>query len=290
MPPRKSARNVAKSASHAPTAHPLGGVRIALSGTLPLKQAEVISKVTALGGEVSVARTGAVKSVDYLIASQADFDKNSAKVTDAKAQNLPILHLDWLLECASKNARVPEKQFLLKYSSVDSATCSAASKTNGKKRGASASALVSDAEDEERQEPQPKKTKTANGQVGSKKSATPAPVPAHDASKKTLAAKGKGKSKGKDKAKAEPESSDTDMRDADTVDELKKEKKENRELASGQTAKSKDLKIPIDEHFKLPMYSVYIDPSNGMIWDCSLNQTNAGSNNNKFYRIQVCHL
>lgn len=33
-------------------------------------------------------------------------------------------------------------------------------------------------------------------------------------------------------------------------------------------------------------HTVYIDDS-GLIWDATLNQTNAGNNNNKFYRIQV---
>lgn len=33
-------------------------------------------------------------------------------------------------------------------------------------------------------------------------------------------------------------------------------------------------------------YSVHIDDS-GLIWDATLNQTNAGQNNNKFYRIQL---
>lgn len=33
-------------------------------------------------------------------------------------------------------------------------------------------------------------------------------------------------------------------------------------------------------------YSVYIDDA-GLIWDATLNQTNAGNNNNKFYRIQL---
>lgn len=35
-------------------------------------------------------------------------------------------------------------------------------------------------------------------------------------------------------------------------------------------------------------YHVYID-GNGIIFDAALNQTNSGRNNNKFYRVQVCH-
>lgn len=49
----------------------------------------------------------------------------------------------------------------------------------------------------------------------------------------------------------------------------------------------KVLSIPHDEGVNLPAtYQVYIDKSGG-IYDASLNQTNSGKNNNKFYRIQV---
>jgi poly [ADP-ribose] polymerase len=51
-------------------------------------------------------------------------------------------------------------------------------------------------------------------------------------------------------------------------------------------AKSKDINIPIDENCPLIGYTVYID-DDGLIYDASLNQTNASNNNNKFYRLQV---
>ncbi|KAI1123747.1 poly polymerase catalytic domain-containing protein [Nemania abortiva] len=59
-------------------------------------------------------------------------------------------------------------------------------------------------------------------------------------------------------------------------------------IAEGQIAKSLDVKIPVDEGAvnELLHYEVYID-DNGVIYDASLNQTNAGRNNNKFYRIQL---
>ena len=49
---------------------------------------------------------------------------------------------------------------------------------------------------------------------------------------------------------------------------------------------SRDIHVPVDEGCPLAMHRVYIDPS-GVIYDGSLNQTNASNNNNKFYRIQV---
>lgn len=50
--------------------------------------------------------------------------------------------------------------------------------------------------------------------------------------------------------------------------------------------KSKDPQVPLDEGCPLTTFVVYIDDK-GVIWDASLNQTNASNNNNKFYRIQV---
>jgi poly [ADP-ribose] polymerase len=66
------------------------------------------------------------------------------------------------------------------------------------------------------------------------------------------------------------------------------ESKLKAQVANGQTniAKSSEINIPLDETCPLNHYVVYIDDG-GVIYDASLNQTNAGNNNNKFYRIQV---
>jgi poly [ADP-ribose] polymerase 2/3/4 len=53
-------------------------------------------------------------------------------------------------------------------------------------------------------------------------------------------------------------------------------------------AKSRDILIPVDENCPLAHYRVYIDQDD-VIYDAALNQTNASNNNNKFYRVQVCH-
>lgn len=83
--------------------------------------------------------------------------------------------------------------------------------------------------------------------------------------------------------------------DADSTDQpdAKKKKKASADVPSkeanfgeGQIAKSRDIQIPLDEGCTLAGYGVYID-SDGVIWDAALNQTNAGNNNNKFYRCQV---
>ncbi|KAK0099598.1 hypothetical protein ONS96_008098 [Cadophora gregata f. sp. sojae] len=62
------------------------------------------------------------------------------------------------------------------------------------------------------------------------------------------------------------------------------------QAAEGQTnvATLSSLKIPVDEVCGLTHYQVYIDDDK-VIYDASLNQTNAGNNNNKFYRVQLLH-
>lgn len=65
-----------------------------------------------------------------------------------------------------------------------------------------------------------------------------------------------------------------------------KAKVEDVKVGDGQNAKSKKLQVPVDEYCGASNYEVYID-DDGLIWDASLNQTNATANNNKFYKVQV---
>lgn len=58
-------------------------------------------------------------------------------------------------------------------------------------------------------------------------------------------------------------------------------------FGEGSVLKSRDMVIPIDEGCPLTGYRVYVD-DDGVVYDASLNQTNASNNNNKFYRVQVC--
>ncbi|KAK4547868.1 hypothetical protein LTR36_010587 [Oleoguttula mirabilis] len=58
-------------------------------------------------------------------------------------------------------------------------------------------------------------------------------------------------------------------------------------VADAQVATTSKLQVPVDEGCPLATYRVYIDPASNIIYDASLNQTNASNNNNKFYRIQL---
>ncbi|CAN9093440.1 unnamed protein product [Alternaria alternata] len=96
----------------------------------------------------------------------------------------------------------------------------------------------------------------------------PAPVPAQNGSKKRAA------------SSASPP--------ATAQAETKKPKiKEDAKVGDGQNAKSKQIAISVDEFCPLANYQVYIDNSDGTIYDASLNQTNSGANNNKFYIAQI---
>lgn len=65
-----------------------------------------------------------------------------------------------------------------------------------------------------------------------------------------------------------------------------KAKNDKVKVGDGHNAKSKKIVVPVDEYCPSSNYEVYID-DDGLIWDASLNQTNASANNNKFYKVQV---
>lgn len=93
--------------------------------------------------------------------------------------------------------------------------------------------------------------------------------------------------KGKSKAKAE-NGDDDDATDAKASQNAPDETDPGQSTA--QFANSKNLVIPVDDACPLPStYEVYIDPSDGIIYDAALNQTVAGDNANKYYKVQVSH-
>ncbi|KAJ8113554.1 hypothetical protein OPT61_g4334 [Boeremia exigua] len=65
-----------------------------------------------------------------------------------------------------------------------------------------------------------------------------------------------------------------------------KAKADSVKVGDGQNTKSKKIQVPVDEYCPTPHVEVYID-DDGLIWDASLNQTNATANNNKFYKVQL---
>jgi len=89
--------------------------------------------------------------------------------------------------------------------------------------------------------------------------------------------------RGKAKVKDEP----VEDEEVETTELAKVEKRP--EIKDAQLAKAGTSHILLDEGCYLTGYHVYVDKDN-LIYDASLNQTNASGNNNKFYRIQVSRI
>ncbi|KAJ9139352.1 hypothetical protein NKR23_g7915 [Pleurostoma richardsiae] len=230
---------------------PLDGCCVVFSGTFRgTSQSALQGQTTAMGGSTASTVT---KEATHLVTTQADYDKPSAKVKTAKDLGIHIVDVQWLQDCVSTSSREAEGRY--SFGTINGTT------PNGGAAANSASAS----------------------------SAPPAKRPG--------AAQAPAATNGAKKRQAPPTASpDQADRDGDGGDkaQAKKKKKlaeadqdEERQFGEGQIAKSRDVRIPLDEGCPLISYSVYIDPDDGVIWDASLNQTNATANNNKFYRVQL---
>lgn len=132
--------------------------------------------------------------------------------------------------------------------------------------------------------PKPKNTK---GKAKSKAQILDNDSNAGDA---TLAKSSEAKNKGKAKAKVEPKDDlevKTENADAGAIDSGPGDGDAIPDISNAQFAKTKNLKVFVDEEAQMPSYSVHVDSDTGIIYDAALNQTNAGSNHNKFSKIQL---
>ncbi|KAL2134721.1 hypothetical protein VTI74DRAFT_11041 [Chaetomium olivicolor] len=266
MPPKRGKKA-------APATPALDGCKIALSGTFPgMTQAVIKNKAEALGATVASTVTD---DTTHLVATESDYNKPAPKVSKAKTLGIPIVSLEWLTLCEQNNTKEPEKDHIpggtSRSTKDDTADASQAtsSQTNGKT--------------------------AASGRTTRKRAEPPtADNPSDDEAAAPKAKRTRGRKAAPVKGE---EDDDTDMKDAadaattDTAkaqakEEKKEKKKAERAVGEGQVAKSKDALIPLDEGCPFVTSTVYIDDS-GVIYDASLNQTNASHNNNKFYRIQL---
>ncbi|KAM0240361.1 hypothetical protein ACHAPO_002257 [Fusarium lateritium] len=284
-----------RAAAKAPADPPLDGCAIAVSGKfddIGHSHASLEALIRKHGGTFTRSVT---KATTHVVSTDDDFNSGSNKVTTAQAKGLPIMNPSWLLDTDSTGTKVKMEDYHWSSSKTNGAakatangasrkrsppvddddddeedsqprnkrarsTSVAPSKAKPKatKKGAKAkSDAVAESEEEEEEEEKPK-TKA--------KAKAPAKAPARKGTK--------GKAAVKAEPEPEPESEPEDV-------------KEEKIVAEGQFIKKKDIAIPLDEHCTLPTYQVWVDPDSGLIYDASLNQTNAGNNNNKFYRIQV---
>jgi poly [ADP-ribose] polymerase len=236
----------------APTAPPLQGCIIALSGSFSGRSQAVLEAdfIHVLGATLTKTVND---DTSHLVTSKTDFAKPSAKVKQAKSYDIHIVSLQWLEDCKDQNKRLSENEY---YFDAPDAAATATTTSNGQASG-SRKRTTSDDADDDKSESQPKKKPKAAAANGSH-------VQSQDASQSTSANGTKPESK--------------------TTVELK------REITDGPTnvAKSSVVNVPIDETCPLTHYAIYIDDGD-VIYDANLNQTNASNNNNKFYRLQVCN-
>ncbi|KAK0702580.1 poly polymerase catalytic domain-containing protein [Apiosordaria backusii] len=232
MPPKRAKKAAAKP--------PLEGCKIALSGTFTgMTQSAVKAKAEAVGATVSTTVT---EDTTHLVATEADFNKPSAKVAKAQTLGIPIVNFEWLSLSEQNNSKQAEKDFIFGASSTNASNGPAAA-TTSRKRAAPAVDNASDTE-------------------------VAAPAPKRSRGGRATAAK-----------PAEVKDEDEDVKTEDAAPELKKAKQE-KALGEGQVLKRKDTRIPIDDGCPFTNSVVYVD-SDGVIYDASLNQTNASNNNNK---------
>lgn len=138
------------------------------------------------------------------------------------------------------------------------------------------------ADDQTRDSNEPDTKKPAPKKGGGKVKAEPADDDELDGAEPDDKKPASKKRNAKGKAAAEP----TETKQSDT-DETEEKPAAKTEVKEAQVAKAGSSQIPLDEGCYMPGYHVYVDPNDGLIYDASLNQTNASGNNNKFYRIQV---
>ncbi|TQV90589.1 poly polymerase (Poly[ADP-ribose] synthetase) [Cordyceps javanica] len=257
---------------------PLQGVRVVVSGHVNVSDYAPYGIEYLLGDLGAAQDSRVINAVTHVIATREDYLKNATKVRNGKDKGLPIVRGTWITECDRTQTLVDvdkhtwpaviEQEEKLKAARQEFIAAQKSGQINGadKKRPIAVANSIDaptngggDQDDddakEEEEEPKPKKARAARG-------------------------------KKQDPVKDE----DDEMKDADdeSAKQLQEEDAKGTEAEQGQIAKQ-GLVIPVDSLCPLSGFQVYIDPNSGVIYDASLNQTNASNNNNKFYIVQLLH-
>jgi poly [ADP-ribose] polymerase len=278
---------------------PLDGCTVALSGTFGVTHSAINDTITSLGGDPGKSVTA---NTTCLISTQADLDKSSTKIKAALKHDVPIVSLDWLDQCESSQDHKDPQQYVLTAGTVPMPSASASASTSlqgvGKKPISPDSSPVLAPVPV----PAPALRKGRSKKPVASPSASPVLAPVSvptlalrkGRSKKPVASpsaspvlaptvmapvtqKGKGKKRAVSPGLSLPPAVAPDAKKAKTVAP---------KFGEGSVVKSKDIVIPLDDNCFLTSYRVYVD-DDGVVYDATLNQTNASHNNNKFYRVQV---
>ncbi|KAM3438624.1 hypothetical protein MY4824_003163 [Beauveria thailandica] len=277
-----NAVSISTTMSTIPDASPYGAVHRPLEGLCVVVSGHVnVADYAPHGIEYLLGDLGAaqenrvVNAVTHVIATREDYLKNATKVRNAKNKGLPIVRSTWVTECDRTQTLVDvdkhtwpnviEQEQKLKEARDEFIAAQTAGQANGtdKKRPIAVADPVDVA---------------VNGDdKGDVKQDDEEPKP-----KKARAARGKKQALVKDE--------DEEMKDAadEPAKQLQDEDAQGAEAEQGQIARQ-GLVVPVDNFCPLAGFQVYIDPDSAVIYDASLNQTNASNNNNKFYIIQLLH-
>ncbi|KAF3939329.1 hypothetical protein ABW19_dt0203389 [Dactylella cylindrospora] len=232
-------------------------------------------------------KSSVTKAVTHLLTTPEDYQKATAKVNAAIASGIPIVTIDWLLDSVSKKKKQAESKYDVTKPQKASTSKTSASKAAASKAAAAPAPAPAPAS----------QTATITGKKRGRKTADD-DEDADDADDKKKSAKGKGKAKAVDtkvkapaakkrKAKKEEEEEDEDEMDEDEDEATPEPVATAEEVAERERQKS--YKAPVDDLCPLRhTYEVYEDDDQ-VKFDASLNQTNIGNNNNKFYILQLIH-
>jgi len=231
-------------------------------------QAKIEELVTANGGKFSVDAS----TLTHLVSTAADVKKGSAKVKAAQQKSVHIVTLAWLTDSIESGKKGDEASYALSAP----APAAAPAASGRPKRKAAAATAKNESDDEP--EPPAKKAKTAVAKKAPTKA--PAKAPAKAAAKAPAKAKGKAKPKAKIETDDDAEMEDAEDAQADAKDDTPPPAPQMKTVI-------KKGKAPVDELCPLAnTHHVYVDAS-GAAWDATLNQTDIGRNNNKFYYCQL---
>ena len=236
-----------KAAVAAAPPKPLKPYKVALSGQFGKHSQSDLKEKVESLG--GTVASSVTNDTTHLIASDFDFKKPSLKVSKALGLDISIVSLDWLLATESSGIRALEENYALDAEDGDG---------NEDEDGAVDDVDADDAQPAASQPvPIRGKGKPAKNGTAQKRARPPSPSPQVPEDKET-----------------KPKKAKVEIAELET------------KIGDGQVAKRKDIRIPLDEGCPYVSSTVYI-AADGVIYDASLNQTNIGNNNNKFYRIQV---
>ncbi|KAK6345248.1 hypothetical protein TWF718_007174 [Orbilia javanica] len=292
---------------------PLDNLIFAISGSFDgYTKKDIESLIANNGGAV---KSSVTKAVTHLITTTEDYLKNTTKVGNASANGIPIVTISWLEDSVKKGKKQAESKYdpskpakastskaasskaSTSKAAAPAAKATAAPKTTGT-RAPSARAAASQASQASQASAPASQTTTIIGKKRGRKAASDDEDEEEEDAKPV---KGKGKAKAVDtktkakapaakKRKAKKEESEDEVMDEE--DEEEDDEDDAAPVVDDEEAaereRQKGYKAPVDEMCGLRYsgFQVYEDSDN-VKYDASLNQTNIGNNNNKFYVLQL---